>query len=83
MSTPLKLLSAGAVKRGVAQIAAAYQHVSGNAVEVDFTQVPKMRSCIDAGEIVDVVVATTGAMDAFAAAGKIEPATRALVGRSR
>lgn len=83
MSVSLKLLSAGAVKRGVAQLAAAYQHTSGNPVGVEFTQVPKMRSRIAAGEIVDVVVATAGAMDEFAAAGKIATATRALLGRSR
>jgi len=83
MNSPLKLLSAGAVKRGVADIAAAYQRASGNTVEVEFTQVPKMRKRIAAGEMADVVVATAGAMDAFAAAGKIVAATRALVGRSR
>ena len=79
----LKLLSAGAVKRGVAQIAAAYEQAAGCKVEVEFTQVPKMRQRIAAGEAADVLVATAGAMDEFAAAGKIVPATRALLGRSR
>ncbi len=80
----LKLLSAGAVKGGVAQIAAAFGRVSAEyTVAVEFTQVPKIRQRVAAGETVDVVVATAGAMDAFAAAGKIVPATRALLGRSR
>jgi molybdate transport system substrate-binding protein len=83
MSATLKLLSAGAVKRGVADIAAGYERSSGRKVEVEFTQVPKMRKRIAAGEMVDVLVATAGAMDEFAAAGKIVPATRALLGRSR
>jgi molybdate transport system substrate-binding protein len=83
MMATLKLLSAGAVKGGVAQIAAAYAHASGNPMDVEFTQVPKIRKRIAAGEAVDVLVATAGAMDEFAAARKIVAATRALVGRSR
>lgn len=83
MTTNLKLLSAGAVKQGVATMAAVYQRASGHAVAVEFTQVPKMRQRIAGGEVADVLVATTGAMDAFAADGKIVSATRALVGRSR
>ena len=79
----LKLLSAGAVKGGVAQIAAAYGQATGCMVKVEFTQVPKMRKRISAGDAADVLVATAGAMDEFAAAGKIVPGTRALVGRSR
>ncbi len=79
----LKVLSAGAVKGGVAQIAAAYTRASGCKVEVEFTQVPKLRQRILAGESADVLVATAGAMDAFAAAGKIVVASRALLGRSR
>ena len=83
MAAALKVLSAGAVKGGVAQIAAAYAHASGNAVDVEFTQVPKLRTRVIGGESVDVVVATGSAMDAFAAAGKIALTTRALLGRSR
>lgn len=79
----LKVLSAGAVKSGVAQLCEAYQRTSGCQVAVEFTQVPKMKKRIAAGEGADVLVATAGAMDEFAAAGKIVPATRALVGRSR
>ncbi len=79
----LKVLSAGAVKGGVAQIAAAYERATGCKVEVEFTQVPKMRQRIAAGESADVLVATAGAMDEFAASGKIVAATRALLGRSR
>ena len=79
----LKVLSAGAVKGGVTQIAMAYERETGCKVEVEFTQVPKMRKRIAAGESADVLVATAGAMDAFAASGKIIAATRALLGRSR
>lgn len=83
MAAALKVLSAGAVKRGVAQICAAFERDQSTQVGVEFTQVPKMRKRVAAGEPADVLVATGGAMDEFAATGKIIPATRALVGRSR
>ena len=61
----------------------AFERNTGSKVEVEFTQVPKMRKRIAAGECADVLVATAGAMDEFSASGKIAPATRALLGRSR
>lgn len=81
--TKLKLLSGGAVKRGVAQIAEAYARATGTSVDVAFTQGPRLRQRILAGEHADVVVAPPKVMDEFAAAGKVVPATRALVGRAR
>ena len=79
----LKILSAGAVKGGVAQIAAEHARTTRCTVDVEFTQVPKLRKRIAAGEHVDVLVATSGAMDEFAASGAIVLATPALLGRSR
>ena len=79
----MKLLSAGAVKSGVTEIAAAFERSSNCTITVEFTQVPKIRARMAAGESVDVVVATAGAMDEWGAAGRIVPATRALLGRSR
>ncbi len=79
----LKVLSAGAVKRGVTQVCAAFEGDTGTKVEVEFTQAPLLRKRIAAGEAVDVVVVTPAAMDEFAAQGRIVPATRALLGRSR
>jgi molybdate transport system substrate-binding protein len=83
MAGALKVLSAGAVKGGVAALCAAFERTSGCKVNVEFTQVPKMKKRIAAGEHADVLVATGGAMDEFAAGGKIVAATRALLGRSR
>lgn len=85
MST-LKLLSAGAVKGGVAQIAGEFARVHNHVVSTEFTQVPKLRKRLTEGaerEMVDVVVATQGAMNDLAAQGKIVAATRGVVGRSR
>jgi len=83
MSDTLKLLSAGAVKRGVAQLAEAFARDRSCKVEVEFMQVPRLRKRVAAGEKADVIVATAGAMEEFAASGKIVADTRALLGRSR
>lgn len=79
----LKILSAGAVKRGVARVAAAFEQETGAKVEIEFTPVPEVRKRVTAGETADVVVATPAALDEFAAQKKIDPASRGFLGRSR
>ncbi len=79
----MKILSAGAVKRGVALVAAAFEKDTGCKVEIEFTPVPEVRRRIGAGEAADVVVATPTALDEFAAQQKIDTASRGFIGRSR
>lgn len=79
----LKVLSAGAVKRGVAQIVKAYERESGSKVTVEFATAPELHKRIAAGETADVVVAPPAAMDEFQKLGKIVPESRGHVGRSR
>ena len=79
----LKLLSAGAVKRGVAKVAADFERESGSKVNVEFATAPEIRKRVAAGETADVVVAPPTAMDEFQKAGKIVAETRGFVGRSR
>ena len=61
----LKVLSAGAVKRGVAQIAKAFERATGTRVSVEFHTAPELRKLVAAGETADVVVAPPAAMDDF------------------
>jgi len=82
MST-LRILSAGAVKRGVARIAAAFEKDTGAKVEIEFTPVPEVRRRVNAGETADVLVATPAAMDEFAAQNRIDATSRGFIGRSR
>lgn len=82
MST-LKILSAGAVKRGVARIAADFEKNTGIKVQIEFVPVPELRRRVAAGETADVLVATPVAMEEFAAQNRIEPASRGYIGRSR
>jgi len=79
----LKVLSAGAVKRGVAQVCAEFEKATGNTVEVEFTPVPEVRKRVAAGEVADVLVATPAVMDELAGQKKIDPASRGFIGRSR
>ena len=79
----LKILSAGAVKRGVARVAAAFEQETGTKVDIEFTPVPEVRKRVSAGETADVVVATPAALDEFAAQKKINPDSRGFLGRSR
>jgi molybdate transport system substrate-binding protein len=81
--TNLKILSAGAVKRGVARVAATFEQETGTKVDIEFTPVPEVRKRITAGEAADVVVATPAALDDFATQKKIDPASRGFLGRSR
>jgi len=79
----LKILSAGAVKRGVARVVAAFEQDTGTKVEIEFTPVPELRKRVAAGEIADVVVATPAVLDEFAAQNKLIAGSRGFLGRSR
>jgi len=83
MTTTLKILSAGAVKRGVARVAEAFEKDTGVKVQIEFTPVPEVRRRVAAGEAADVLVATPAAMDEFAAQNKIDATSRGFIGRSR
>ena len=79
----LKVLSAGAVKRGVAQIAKEFERESGNKVTIEFATAPEIRQRVAAGETADVIVAPPAVMDDIAKQGKIVTESRGFVGRSR
>jgi len=79
----LKLLSAGAVKRGVTRVVAAFETESGQAVDIEFSQVPVLRRRLADGECPDVVVATPAVLDEAQGRGQIDSASRGFVGRSR
>jgi molybdate transport system substrate-binding protein len=79
----LKVLSAGAVKRGVSRIAAEFERTTGTRVAVEFTTAPEVRKRATGGEAADVIVAPHAVMDDIAREGKILSDTRGLLGRSR
>lgn len=79
----LKILSAGAVKRGVAQIAQSFEARTGETVTVEFDTAPSLRERLARGEAADVVVLPPAMLDALAAQGAVSLAHRGYVGRSR
>lgn len=79
----LKILSAGAVKRSVARVAAAFENGTGHKVDIEFTPVPEVRRRMAAGETADLVVASPAVLDELAALGRIDAASRGFLGRSR
>ena len=79
----LKVLSAGAVKRGVAQIAKEFERTTGTRVTVEFDTAPKLRKRVAKGETADVIVVPPAVMDEFAKQGRIATDSRGFVGRSR
>jgi len=79
----LKILSAGAVKRGVARVAAVFENGTGHKVDIEFTPVPEVRRRMAAGETADLVVASPAVLDELAALGRIDAASRGFLGRSR
>ena len=81
--TVLKILSAGAVKRGVAHVAAAFEQDTGHKTEIEFTPVPEVRRRVAAGENADVVIATPAVIDELETQRKIDAASRGFIGRSR
>jgi molybdate transport system substrate-binding protein len=85
MTTPvstLKVLSAGAVKGGVARIAAEFERATSVRVAVDFAPAPELRERIAAGEAADVVIVPHAMMDDFAKQERIVADSRAFLGRS-
>ena len=81
--TAIRILSAGAVKRGVARLAQAYATETGTHVDVEFATAPELRRRLAAGEQADVVVAPPAVLDELAASGRIAPDSRCFIGRAR
>ena len=82
-TTELKVLSGGAVKRGVAQVAREFERLTGTRVTVEFDTGPEIRKRVAAGETADVFIVPPALMDEFQKQGTIAPDSRGLVGRSR
>jgi molybdate transport system substrate-binding protein len=79
----LKILSGGAVKRGVAQVAREFERATGTRVTVEFDTAPEIRKRVENGDGADVFVVPPAVMDEFQKQGTIDAGSRGLVGRSR
>jgi molybdate transport system substrate-binding protein len=77
----LKVLSAGAVRSIVTELAQAFQRETGHTVSLAFGTVGVIRGKLAAGEPADVVIMTDAAIDEQAKQGVIVPGTRADLAR--
>ncbi len=79
----LRVISAGAVKTGVAQVVKEFERATGTRVTVEFNTAPELKKRVAAGDGADVIVAPPAAMDEFQKLGKIAGDSRGFIGRSR
>lgn len=78
----LRILSAGAMREIVLDLAEAFGQRAGIVPLAEFTRSPLVRDRVRAGEAVDVVVTTQSRIDELAKAGKVVPDTAAALARS-
>ena len=78
----IKVLSAGAVKGVVTELAEAFKQETGHTVTLTFGTAGELRQKVAAGEPADVVIVTDTALVALAATNAVIPDTRADIART-
>jgi molybdate transport system substrate-binding protein len=81
MADDLKILSAGAVKPGLARVLDAFQRESASRVEISFATAPTILKRIGAGDLPDVLIAPTGVLEELTKSGKCAARETAGLGR--
>jgi molybdate transport system substrate-binding protein len=81
MAAELKVLSGGAVKAALTELAEAWSRETGNRVTITYATTGAALQKLAAGEPADVVVLTTEAIDQLAAKGTVIAGTKADVAR--
>jgi len=77
----IRLLSAGAVKPGLAGLIAAFRRATGHGVKAAFATAPALSKRISGGETADVVIAPPALLDDLVESGKAWAAERITIGR--
>lgn len=78
-ASDLKVLTAGAFKEVVVALVPDFEKQTGHKVTIDNGTVGELKARVDKGEAFDVIVATPGAIDEFAAAGKVAPGSKTML----
>jgi molybdate transport system substrate-binding protein len=81
MADDLKILSAGAVKPGLARVLDTFQRESAGRVEISFATAPAILKQIGAGDLPDVLIAPTGVLEELTKSGKCAARETAVLGR--
>ncbi|RPI47231.1 MAG: ABC transporter substrate-binding protein [Betaproteobacteria bacterium] len=81
MSAQIRVLSAGAVKTGVRAAADAFEGQGMGEVALRFATAPTIRTDVSQGALADVVILPSGGMNELATLGKVNAASRIMLGR--
>jgi molybdate transport system substrate-binding protein len=81
MADELKVLSAGAMQRGLVTVAAKFKEHSGNQVQIRYATAPELRKILtENGAAADVILAPNPTLKELGAAGKIASDTQKEIG---
>jgi molybdate transport system substrate-binding protein len=81
MADELKLLSAGAMQRGLVTIAAKFKEHSGGQIQIRYATAPELRKILtENGAAADVILAPDPTLKALRDAGRIVPDTQKEIG---
>ena len=82
MTTSLRVLSAGVMRRIVSEVAAEFRRETGHVVDLTVGTVGVLKETAASGAPVDVLVLTDAAIDELAERGIVEPGTRVDLART-
>jgi molybdate transport system substrate-binding protein len=81
MADELKVLSAGAMQRGLITVASKFKEHSGNQVQIRYATAPELRKILtESGAAADVILAPDPTLAELAGAGKVAPDTQQEIG---
>jgi molybdate transport system substrate-binding protein len=81
MADELKVLSAGAMQRGLVTVAAKFKEHSGNQVLIRYATAPELRKILtESGAAADVILAPDPTLAELASAGKVAAGTQKEIG---
>ena len=81
MADELKVLSAGAMQRGLVTVAAKFKEQSGDQVQIRYATAPELKKIFsEAGAPADVILAPNPTLADLAKAGKVSPDTQKEIG---
>jgi molybdate transport system substrate-binding protein len=81
-NSTIKIMSSGGLKGVIAELAQAFERHSGDRLETVFNPPNAVKTRIEGGEVVDVVVLSAVLIDELTAKGKVAAASRTEVARS-
>jgi molybdate transport system substrate-binding protein len=81
VAADVRVLSAGAVEPGLAAFAELVKRETGHVLAIQYNTAPRIAQRLAAGEVYDVLISPPAAIAQAAKDGKVDPATRAPVGR--